>query len=373
VTESRIDFLYLSEEAVIEAGMKDMAACVDVMEETFTLVGEGDYIMGGPTGSEHGVHMFFPVEQKFPGMPVHGPDRRFMAMIAYLGGRFNITGEKWYGSNVENRKRNLPRSILVVMLNDTETGQPLALMSANILSAMRTGAVPGVAARYIAPQDSSLLGLVGAGVISTTCLMGFVEALPELDEVQVFDIDLDKARTFAAEKTEQLGISVRAVDSLEKAVRGADIVNIATSGVKKPVIEDEWLKPGAMLSLPAPAGVSEELLLSSRLVLDDIQMHEDWYEVDQQFPEGDPRGIKMVSGELFRMIDEGKLERERLLGLGDIVCGNVEINRTTAEPSVVIMGGMPVEDVAWGYHVYQQAKAQGIGQKLTLWEEPHWA
>ena len=69
--------------------------------------------------------MSFPEHPAFPNMPRNGPDRRFMAMVAYLGGRFNITGEKWYGSNKENLGKGLPRSILMCMLNDPDTGRPL--------------------------------------------------------------------------------------------------------------------------------------------------------------------------------------------------------------------------------------------------------
>jgi len=77
-------------------------------------------------------------------MPIMTTDRRFMAMPAYLGGEFFKAGVKWYGSNIANRDKDLPRSILMFMLNDVDTGAPLALMSANLLSAYRTGAIPGV-------------------------------------------------------------------------------------------------------------------------------------------------------------------------------------------------------------------------------------
>jgi ornithine cyclodeaminase/alanine dehydrogenase-like protein (mu-crystallin family) len=85
-------------------------------------------------------------------MPVAGPDRRFVAMPAYLGGCFDICGQKWYGSNAENKKVGLPRSVLMLTLNDKSTGEPLAYMSANLISAARTGAVPAVGARYFAQK-----------------------------------------------------------------------------------------------------------------------------------------------------------------------------------------------------------------------------
>jgi ornithine cyclodeaminase len=141
---TKIDFLYLSEPDMIKAGVKDMAGCVNAMEEMFKLLKVGDFRMGGSNGFSHGCMVTFPEDSPFPNMPVDGPDRRFMAMPAYLGGDFNMTGAKWYGSNAENRKKGLPRSVLMLTLNDKDTGASVAHMSANVLSAYRTGAIPGV-------------------------------------------------------------------------------------------------------------------------------------------------------------------------------------------------------------------------------------
>ena len=112
--------------------------------------------MGGPLQNEHGQMIYFPDEERFPGMPVSGPDRRFMSMIGYLGGKYKICGEKWYGSNPANPARGLPRSILTTILNDADTGAPFAIMSGNQISAMRTGAVPGVIARHLAVSYTHL-------------------------------------------------------------------------------------------------------------------------------------------------------------------------------------------------------------------------
>ena len=136
---AKIDFLYLSEPDMIKAGVKDMAKCVEVMEDMMVTLKKGDYVMGGENHNSHGCMVTFPDNPEFEGMPKNGEDRRFMAMPAYLGGNFQMAGMKWYGSNTENKKAGLPRSILMMMLNDKDTGAPLALMSANLLSAYRTG------------------------------------------------------------------------------------------------------------------------------------------------------------------------------------------------------------------------------------------
>ena len=141
--DTKIDFLYLSEPDMIKAGVKDMSKCVDCMEDLLVTLNKGDYMMGGENHNSHGCMIMFPDDPKFPGMPKNGPDRRFMAMPAYLGGKHQLAGMKWYGSNIENKEKGLPRSILMMMLNDKDTGAPLALMSANLLSSYRTGGCPG--------------------------------------------------------------------------------------------------------------------------------------------------------------------------------------------------------------------------------------
>src|SRR6476646_7447352 len=110
--DTKIDFLYLSEQDMVRAGVTDMVACVDTMEEMFKLLYQGDYRMAGSNNDSHGATISFPQNPTFPNMPRHTPDRRFMAMPAYLGGRFGTTGVKWYGSNIANREKGLPRSIL---------------------------------------------------------------------------------------------------------------------------------------------------------------------------------------------------------------------------------------------------------------------
>lgn len=105
---TRIEFLYLSEPDMIEAGVTDIARCIDVMDETLGLLADEDYRMAGQNANSHGAMMSFPAQPRFDSMPTDGPDRRFMAMPAYLGGRFRNTGVKWYGSNAENREKGLP-------------------------------------------------------------------------------------------------------------------------------------------------------------------------------------------------------------------------------------------------------------------------
>ncbi|NPV71535.1 MAG: ornithine cyclodeaminase [Firmicutes bacterium] len=369
----RVKFLYLSEPDMIKAGVLDMHKCVETMVETFELVGKGDYLMGGPGENHHGMMIYFPKERRFPNMPVAGPDRRFMAMVAYLGGRFNVCGEKWYGSNVENPTWGLPRSILLVVLNDPATSEPLAIMSANLISAMRTGAIPGVAARYLARKNSEVIGIIGGGVISKACLMALVDVLENAREVRVYDIVRSKAEEFSKQMSEQLKVDVHPVDSMEQAVVDCDVVNVATAGEAMPYVKTEWLKEGSMLSLPAGIKLDEELLLTSKVVVDNWKMHAAWRDELEEYEKGSSK-TKIVLGTsyLFKLIEDGKIYERDIVSLGQVAIGEKPGRVNDKESTVCMMGGMPVEDVAWGYAVYQEALRQGIGQELTLWEEPYW-
>ena len=168
--DTRIKFLYLSEPDMIKAGVKNMDQCVEAMEDLLVTLNKGDYVMAGVNHNSHGAQVIFPDDPQFEGMPKNADDRRFMAMPAYLGGKYQMAGMKWYGSNCENKASGLPRSILMMMLNDKDTGAPLALMSANLVSCYRTGAIPGVGAKYLAGKDSETV---------TICLLYTPDAADE--------------------------------------------------------------------------------------------------------------------------------------------------------------------------------------------------
>lgn len=369
-----IDFRYLSEPDMIAAGVTDMPACVDAMEETFVLLHRGDYRMAGPNADSHGAMVTFPDESPIETMPANTDDRRFMAMPAYLGGSFGTSGMKWYGSNIANRDKGLPRSILMFMLNDTDTGAPLALMSANLLSAYRTGAVPGVGARLMARKDSRIVGIVGPGVMARTSLAAFMATCPALDTVKIKGrgrANLDAFSTWVAAEFPQL--SVIEVDTIEEVVRDSDIVTFTTSGPSGdpstyPTLTREWIKPGAFLSMPAGCNIDESLCSSDvRKVVDNTRLYEAWAE-EAGYPTH--QAIPILGCKFTDLIHEGTLTREDIVDLGAVAAGEVVGRRSDDEIVLLSVGGMPVEDVAWGTVVYRNALARDIGTTLNLWESP---
>lgn len=371
----QIDFIYLSESDMIRAGVTDMPACVDAMEECFALLHQGDYRMAGSNADSHGAMVTFPEDSPFPNMPEPTADRRFMAMPAYLGGSFGTTGCKWYGSNIANKERGLPRSILMFMLNDTETGAPLALMSANLLSAYRTGAIPGVGARHLSRADSGVVGVVGPGVMARTTLAAFIAARPGIHTVKVKGRGSASTQAFidwVAGEFPDLR-SVTRVDTIEDAVRGSDIVTFCTSGASGdpatyPLVRYEWLEPGAFLAMPSLCDIDDTVAGPAvRKVVDSLGLYEAWAE---EIPYPLHHTVPMIGAKFMDMLHDGQLAAGDVEDLTAIVGGAAPGRRDDEEIILMSVGGMPVEDVAWGTTVYRRAIAEGIGVPLNLWNTP---
>ncbi len=371
---SALSFLYLSEPDAIAAGVTDMAGCVEAMDQTLQLLQLGDYRMAGNDGNSHGAMVTFPASPQFPNMPADGPDRRFMAMPAYLGGQYDAAGMKWYGSNLANRDRQLPRSILMFMLNDKETGAPLMLMSANLLSAYRTGAVPGVGAKYLALPDASVAAIIGPGVMGKTGLEAYAAVRP-ITTVRVLGRRRESAEAYREWVHSRLP-SVQEVivcGSLQEAVAGADIVHCGVSGpagsAGYPHLLTAWLKPGAFICSVSNLSLDDDVLTdpASGLFIDNLQMYFDWQE-EVGYPAHESIGI--IGNRYVDLMHENRLGPDCVSNIGDVALGRRPGRTDDAQIIVFSVGGMPIEDIAWASQVYQRARERRIGIELPLWDVP---
>lgn len=368
----KIEFLYLSEEDTIKAGVTNMPECVDTMSEMLELFAQGDYRMAGPENNAHGAQLFFPKEKTFPGMPIDGPDRRMMAMPAYLGGNYQMAGCKWYGSNIENKKKGLPRSILMFTLTDKDTGAPLAIMSANLLSAFRTGAIPGVGARYLAREDAKTIGIVGPGPMNRTSFEAFMATRPGLQTVKVAGRGKQALQKFCSWVCKTYpALEIVEVAGMEQAVRDSDIVSIAVpsaSGSENyPRIVNEWVKDGAFICCSAHLTLDNELVERARHVADARKIYEAWAE-ELPYPSHETVGIWGMR--VIDLIKRGEKPVGTLEDMGEIIGGVTPGRQNDKEVFIYSVGGMPVEDVAWATKIYRNALKKGIGTKLKLWDAP---
>lgn len=379
----RIDFLYLNEKDMIEAGVLDAAGCIETMRDTLALFGKKDFLLGGPNADEHGLQMNFPQKSDIEGFPLDGgPDRRFMAMPAYLGGRFHIAGQKFYGSNSHNAALGLPRSILMVTLSDVDTGAPKAIMSANLLSAMRTGAMPAMAATYLANKDSEVLSLLGPGVINKCALMCYMEVLPNIQKIKIRGSS-SKSKTALAMKEfiKETYPQVKEIvicDSLEEACRDADVVSEAMSVTKENMEEFrlEWFKKGAtVFSMGSFLYRKYEDFKNTTMVVDNYGMYQKYLNnfiargpVDAF---GNKREWVIMGIHFVHLVKTGQVQREQVINLCDIVNGKSDGRKDHDEIVMCSIGGMPLEDLSWGYDCYQRALEKGLGTSLNLWDAPY--
>lgn len=370
---TKIDFLYLSEPDMIAAGVKNMPLCVDTMEKVIQLLNAGDYMMSGNNHNSHGAMVTFPDEPAFPNMPKNGCDRRFMAMPAYLGGEFDMAGMKWYGSNVENKKKGLPRSILMMMLNDKETGAPVAMMSANLISAYRTGGIPElVPVIWHERIQKSLPSSALASWAEPYCR--HVLRVSEIDTLKIkgrSKASIDSYLAFVKEECPQIK-TVQVVDTIEEAVRDSDVISFCTSSPvlveDYPFVKEEWIKKGAFFCLPATVNFDDDFLATKcKLVVDNIKLYEAWAE-EYPYPTFGP--ITIIGSKFTDMVHDGKISASKIDDLGDIIKGTKAGRESEDQIIMYSVGGMPVEDVAWGKVVYENALKLGIGTKLPLWDAP---
>ncbi len=339
------EFVYLSQEDVVAAGGTDMAAMVDVIERAFRVKAEGGVRMPPKVmitwADEPGT------EEK------HG---RIMAMPAYVGGEFGVAGLKWIPSVPDNPSRNgLPRANALVLLTDPATGLPLAVMDGTVVSAMRTGAVTGVAARHLADADTDVACLLGAGVLAHTQLDALRVVLPALAEVRVFDPAHDRCARFCERARAATGLDVRPAVSAEAAVRGAGVVVPATMSVD-PSFAAGWIEPGATVvlvsSLDAPVDLHD---VTDLLVVDDWE-HESTH----------PGRYAQ------RLVCAGRIPADgsAAVELADVVTGR-HPGRTDAGQRVVVTPvGLAMDDVAAAWLVLAEARRRGLGTPLRLRSGP---
>jgi len=177
------------------------------------------------------------------------PDTFIHAMPAYIAST-GAAGMKWVSSYPSNRSLGLPNISGLIVLNDPETGLPVAIMDCSWITAKRTGAATAVAAKYLARREARTAGILGCGVQGRSNLEA-LRAVFSLGRITAYDNDPGVLSRFVAEAASGTGMEVVAARVPEEAVRGADIVITAGPIVKVPhaTIRPGWLEAGAFASL----------------------------------------------------------------------------------------------------------------------------
>jgi len=230
----------------------------------------------------------------------------------------------------KNPERGLPTTVAWIVVNDPETGMIEALLDGTYLTAMRTGAVTGVAARYLAPKDSRVAAVIGCGVQGKTQAWAVSEAC-ELETIRLFDLSDERMRRFAEEMSPKLGVDIIPSSSGAEAVADADVVVTATTS-KNPVIRREWL--GDRVHVGAIGAFYPDWR-----ELDTATVSEAKVVVDSR------EAIMEEAGDILIPISEGAITEDHIYAeLGEIILGKKE-GRTPEDGLTVFKSvGLAIQD-----------------------------
>ncbi len=230
----------------------------------------------------------------------------------------------------DNPKKGLPTTAAWIIVNDPETGHVKAFMDGTYLTGVRTGAVSGVAAKYLAPKDARIAAVFGAGVQARNQAWA-AATVRKLDEIRVYDPIKPAVDRFVVEMGERLGVPIVKAASGEEACRGADIVLTATTS-KTPVVKREWLGDKVHISAIG-AFYPDWRELETSVVVDAKVVIDEW------------EAIKLESGDILIPIQEGAItERHVYAELGELVTGEKQ-GRTPEDGLTVFKSvGIAIQD-----------------------------
>jgi ornithine cyclodeaminase/alanine dehydrogenase-like protein (mu-crystallin family) len=320
------ELLYLSRADVASVGLS-MAETIAALETMFREKGEGRVEMPAKIG----IH---PAQDAF----IHAMPAAIPAQKA--------AGMKWVGGFPENSKRGLPYVSGVMVLNDFETGIPIALMDATWITAQRTGAATALSAKYLARADSATVGILGCGVQGRSNLEALA-AMFTLKKVFAFDTHPDRAVRYAEEASVKFGLEAVPVNEAKEAVVDSDLVVTAGPILRKPhaTIQKGWLRAGAFASLVDfdsywhPAALRE----IDKFCTDDIPQLHHYRDI------GYFQDIPSIHADLGELVTRRKPGRQK-----------------PEERTIACNLGLALDDIAIAPLIYQRALQKGTGAWLPL-------
>jgi len=242
----------------------------------------------------------------------------------------------------------------VVPLFRSTTGEMAALIEADALGQIRTGAASGVATKYLANSNARSACIIGTGYQARTQLEA-VAAVRRLVRVRAFGRDPERRAQFCREMSARIGVEVEPADSGEEAVRGAEIVTTATSALKI-VLDGSWLSPGTHINA---IGAN----FPQKRELDDAAIgRADVIAVDSV------EQAKMEAGDLIQAFSEDASRWGAVHELSGIVAGKAPGRINTSQITLFKSIGIATWDLAVAVRVYELAVARGMGQSIPLWD-----
>jgi ornithine cyclodeaminase len=260
-----------------------------------------------------------------------------------------VAGVKVVGDFVENYRSGLPSEMALLNLFDPTTGQPLAVLDAIGITAMRTGAMTALGARYLAPGGPAVVGHIGSRGTAYWNVRLLAHVL-DVSEVRVH-ARRPESREALARTVRELGINARALDTWEECVRGANVVVEASRLPEpQPLLRTAWIEPGVLLIPYGTMSALEDDVLEAvdKVVVDD------W-----------TQATVGPFGALRRHVDRGLLTRASVHAeLSQIACGGLPGREREDETILFWHRGLAITDIALGDALVREARRRGIGTVL---------
>lgn len=355
---SQQDFLFLSQEDVVACGGEDIQATVaDVDRATLLLYRE--QAIEATTAT---LFWDLPKEDLKKTVGYKGTKRVNIHAAFLDNDGVRMVGVKNIPSNPENPSKGRgPRASGLLTMLDAESGYPVAVMDAAVISCTRTGALGALGARYLRRSGVCDVALIGVGPINQAAIAALIHVCDdgrEIGSVHVFDLSTERAAGYAADLERRFGVNAVVAQSAETAVRAADIVMPATTltDPEQAYIPFEWLKAGALFI--------------------DLSIWDARYEVFAKADKLYANSVEALDRKNLTpgcLVDAGVIKPEQLLDLGGVIAGEVPSRSNDGEIIVYFARGMAIYDAICGHRVERTARARAVGNELTLWQQAHWS
>jgi ornithine cyclodeaminase/alanine dehydrogenase-like protein (mu-crystallin family) len=290
-------------------------------------------------------------ERLAAGEALNQPRRRLILPTGSVLHYMAASDGQYYGAKIYATNPRHGAHFLFLLYRAADA-QPLAIIEANHLGQIRTGAASGLATKFMAREDAATLAIIGSGFQARTQLEAML-AVRQISEVRTWSRDRSKRAAFATETNAHFGVPVHAVETAEEAVRGAQIVVTATYA-KDPVLSSDWVEPGAHINAMGSNQANR------REIPADLVRRADSIAVDSI------EQARMESGDLLMALDDGERDWSSLpiVELKDVVTRRVQARTAPGQITLFKSIGLAVEDVIAAAFVYERARAAGIGSPV---------
>ncbi len=271
---------------------------------------------------------------------------------------FGLKLVSWFG---ENKEKNLPLLFGTTLIFDDKTGMPLALLNADYITGMRTGAAGAIGAKYLAKKNSKSLLMVGTGHVAQFEILATLIAVPSIEKVRVYNPRSEERTATYASKIKNIlknsfnfesDVEFEAVRDIKDAVSNSDIIITATPS-REPMILKDWVKPGTHFScvgsdMEGKQEIDENIFLDAKVVVDDITQ-------------------AVNVGETETAIKKNIIKESDLLGeMGEIILGNIKGRTSDNDITIFDSTGIALQDLITSKLALDLAEKKNLGISIKL-------